>query len=134
MTHEWQTRRYPVSADIQEDVEGDFTVQAGRSDVITDAAMYASGREERKRRAEYVREAVDGRNVKSGETTTIPIPRKDSGVERLLAALRSDRSTVDGTDNDTLEEQVNDIVYDMFGITLEEQDVIEDYLKTFRVY
>jgi hypothetical protein len=96
--------------------------------------MYADGQEERKRRAEYVREAVDGRNVKSGETTTIPIPRKDSGVERLLTALRSDKATVDETDNDALEERVNDIVYDMFGITPEEQDVIEEYLETFRVY
>jgi len=134
VTYEWQTRRYPVDAEVQEDVEGDFTVQAGRSDVITDAAMYAADREERKRRAEYVREAVDGRNVKSGETTTIPIPRKDSGVERILTALRSDKETVDETDNDVLEERVNDIVYDMFEIESEEQDVIEEYLETFRVY
>ncbi|MCH7659729.1 MAG: N-6 DNA methylase, partial [Euryarchaeota archaeon] len=67
ITYEWQTRRYPVSAEIQENVEGEFTVQAGRSDTITDPAMYTEDREARKRRAEYVRAAINGRNVKSGE-------------------------------------------------------------------
>jgi len=33
-----------------------------------------------------------------------------------------------------LEERVNKVVYDMFGITPEEQDVIEEFLETFRVY
>ena len=134
ITYEWQTRRYPVSAEVQGDVEGEYTVQAGRSDVITDAAMHSDDEEARKRRAMYVREAVNGRNVKSGEETTIPIPRSDTGVETLLEALRSDEATVAETDVDELEALVNDVVYEMFGITAEEQDVIEDYLETFRVY
>ncbi|AQL41468.1 restriction endonuclease [Halorientalis sp. IM1011] len=134
ITYEWQTRRYPVSAEVQADVGGEYTVQAGRSDVITDAAMYSDDEEARKRRAMYVQEAVNGRNVKSGEETTIPIPRSDAGVETLLEALRSDEATVSETDVDELEALVNDVVYEMFGITPEEQDVIEDYLETFRVY
>jgi hypothetical protein len=134
ISYKWQTRRYPVSAEVQGDVEGQHTVQAGRSDVITDTAMYSEDEDARKRRAMYVREAVNGRNVKSGEETTIPIPRSDAGVETLLDALRSDKATVSGTDVDELEGLVNDVVYEMFGITPEEQDVIEDYLETFRVY
>lgn len=115
-------------------MEGKYTVQAGRSDVITDAAMYSDDEEARKRRAMYVQEAVNGRNVKSGEETTIPIPRSDAGVETLLEALRSDEATVAETDVDELEALVNDVVYEMFGITAEEQDVIEEYLEKFRVY
>jgi hypothetical protein len=134
ITYEWQTRRYPVNAEVEEDGDSEFTVQAGRSDVITDAAMYAADREMRKRRATYVREAVAGRNVKSGEATTIPIPRGDQDVETLLEALRSDETTVAETDLDELEETVNNVVYNMFGITPEEQAVIEEYLETFRVY
>jgi type I restriction-modification system DNA methylase subunit len=90
ITYEWQTRRYPVSANVQGDVDGEFTVQAGRSDTITHPAMYADDREARKRRAQYVHAAVDGRNVKSGEESTIPIPRTDAGVERLLSELDAD--------------------------------------------
>ena len=96
--------------------------------------MYSDDREARKRRAEYVHAAVDGRNVKSGEKTTIPIPRSDDGVEELLSRLDDDRDEVAATNTEELERMVNEVVYDMFGITTEEQDVIEDFLETFRVY
>lgn len=134
ITYEWRTRRYPVSAEVQENVDGEFTVQAGRSDEIIDAAIHADERDDRKRRAMYVREAVNGRNVKSGEKTTIPIPRSNSGVGTLLESLRSDETTVTETNLDELEELVNNVVYGMVGIKPEEQDVIEKYLEEFRVY
>jgi hypothetical protein len=130
----WQTGRYPVSAEVQGDVEGQYTVQAGRSDVITDPAMHADDESARKSRAMYVCKAVNGRNVKSGETTTIPIPRSDEGVHTLLSTLRSDETTVSETNVDELGNVVNDVVYELFEISQEEQDVIEDYLETFRVY
>jgi hypothetical protein len=59
--YEWQTRRYPVNASIEEQDSGGFAVEAGRSDSITDPRM------ESEERARYVHAAVDGRNVKSGE-------------------------------------------------------------------
>jgi len=134
ITYEWQTRRYPVNAEIQGDVDGNFTVQAGRSDEINDPAMYSDDRDARKRRAEYVHAAVDGRKVKSGEETTIPIPRSDEGVVEFLERLEADRVEVEETGIEELGEMVNDVVYDMFGITPAEQDAIEDFLETFRVY
>ena len=48
--------------------------------------------------------------------------------------MRSDEATVAETDSDELERTVNEVVYDLFNITSEEQDVIEEYLATFRVY
>ena len=134
ITYEWQTRRYPVSAEIHENDDSEFSVRAGRSDVITDPAMYASERDVRKRRAEYVQAAVSGRNVRSGETTTIPIPRNDKGVEKLMDSLNSNQKLVDETDLSIAEEQVNKIIYDIYDITSDEQTVIEEYLETFRVY
>lgn len=130
IAYEWQTRRYPVSVEIAEN-DGEFTVQAGRSDTITDPAMYTDDREERKRRAEYVRAAVDGRNVKSGEETTIPIPRRDAGVEELLARLEADHEEVRETDIAALEAEIDEAVYDLFDLTDEERDVIEEYLEVF---
>ncbi|MDL0140449.1 TaqI-like C-terminal specificity domain-containing protein [Halobacterium salinarum] len=131
VTYEWQTRRYPVDADVQGDVDGNFTVQAGRSDTISDAAMYSDDREMRKRRAEYVHAAVDGRNVKSGEEMTIPIPRSDDGVVELLGRLEADREEVRQTDIDALEAEIDDAVYDLFDLTDEERVVIERYLDVF---
>jgi len=134
ITYEWQTRRYPVDAELIKKENGDFVVQAGRSDEISDAAMYSPDPDAREQRATYVYEVVNGRSVKSGEETTIPIPRSDEGVEGLLGILRDDESIVHGTALDELEEEVNKLVYEMYGITPEEQDVVEDYLETFRVY
>lgn len=91
--------------------------------------MYTTDLDRRKHRAEYVCEAVDGRRVKSGETTEIPIPHSDSGVEALLDTLRSDYDTIAETDIDELGEAVNDRVYEMFSITPEDQSVIEEYLR-----
>jgi hypothetical protein len=131
VTYEWQTRRYPVDAEVQGDVDGEFTVQAGRSDTIRDPAMYSDDREARKRRAEYVHAAVDGRNVKSGAETTVPIPRSDDGVVELLDRLEADREEVRQTDVEDLEAEIDDAVYDLFDLTDEERRVVEDYLEVF---
>jgi hypothetical protein len=131
VTYEWQTRRYPVNAEVQETVDGDFTVQAGRSDVINDPALYADNRADRKLRAEYVYAAVDGRNVKSGEETTIPIPRRDEDVAALLDRLDADREDVRQTDVDELEAEIDEAVYDLFDLTEDEREVVEEYLDVF---
>jgi hypothetical protein len=131
ITYEWQTRRYPVSAEVQGDVDGDFTVQAGRSDTITDPAMYSDDREARKRRTEHVHAAVDGRNVTSGEEMTVPIPRSDDGVVELLDRLETDREAVRQTDIEALEAEIDRAVYDLFALTEDEREVVEDYLDVF---
>jgi hypothetical protein len=131
VTYEWQTRRYPVDAEVQGDVDGDFTVQAGRSDTINDPAMYSEDRDARKRRAEYVHAAVNGRNVKSGEEMTIPIPRSDSGVVELLDRLEADREEVQQTDIDELENEIDEAVYDLFELTEDEREIVEEYLEVF---
>lgn len=93
--------------------------------------MYSGDREARKRRAEYVHTAVDGRSVKSGEETTIPIPRSDDGVVELLERLEADRSEVEETDIAGLEAEIDEAVYDLFDLTEEERAVVENYLEVF---
>jgi predicted DNA binding protein len=93
--------------------------------------MYSDDREARKRRAEYVHAAVDGRNVKSGEEMTIPIPRRDDGVVALLERLEDDRAEVEETDIKALEADIDECVYDLFDLTDEEREVIEEYLEVF---
>jgi hypothetical protein len=131
INYEWKTRRYPISADVQGDVDGDFTVQAGQTDTIKDPAMYSDDRDARQKRAEYVCTAVNGRNAKSGEEMTIPIPRSDDGVEELLSQLEADRRKVEQTDIDELEADIDEAVYELFDLTDDECEVIEDYLEVF---
>jgi hypothetical protein len=131
ITYEWQTRRYPINADVQGDVNGEFSVQAGRTDTIRDPAMYSDNRDARKKRAEYVCTAVNGRNAKRSEEMTIPIPQSDDGVEELLSQLEADQRKVEQTDIDELEAEVNEAVYELFDLTGDERVVIEEYLEVF---
>jgi hypothetical protein len=129
--YEWQTRRYPVNADIQELADGRFAVTAGRSDEITDPLIDSGDREEQKVRAEYVHAAVDGRNMKSGEEQTIPIPQSREGVEQLVGALNEDKRKVEETDTADLEADIDEAVYDLFDLSEDEREVVEDYLDVF---
>jgi hypothetical protein len=129
--YEWQTRRYPVNATIQELANGRLAVTAGRSDELTHPLLDRGTREENELRARYVHAAVDGRNVKRGEETTIPMPSRREGVEELMAALESDEATVAETSIEELEADIDAAVYDLFELTDEERTVIEDYLDVF---
>jgi hypothetical protein len=133
ITYEWQTRRYPVNASIEgvADSPEEFSVTAGRSDEIRDPRMLGDSREGSKARARYVHTAVDGRNVKSGEEVTIPIPVRDDGVHELLGRLNRDRERVDSTDIEELEAEIDELVFDLFNLTEEERRVVEDYLEMF---
>ena len=129
--YEWQTRRYPVDADIQQKTDGRFAVIAGRSDEITDPLMDKGDPDEQKLRAKYVHAAADGRNMKKGEKQTIPIPRSQSGVEQLIEWLEDDRQAVEETSIEDLETEIDQTVYDLFDLSDDEREVIEDYLEVF---
>jgi hypothetical protein len=129
--YEWQTRRYPVNADIEELDDDRFAVTAGRSDEITNPLMDRGDGEEQKLRAKYVHAAVDGRNMKKGEEQTIPIPQSRDGVEQLIEALENDKQTVAETSIEDLEAEIDRTVYDLFDLTDDERDVIEEYLEVF---
>lgn len=129
--YEWQSRRYPVKAEVQDSGDNEYLVKAGRSDVINHPAMFASDHDARKTRAEYVFNAVNGRNVKKGEETVIPIPKSNDGVTELLEELKHDRNTIEQTDIESLEEQIDRCVYDLFELDEEEVKIIEQYLEVF---
>ena len=131
IAYEWQSRRYPVKAEVQDSGDNEYLVKAGRSDAINHPAMFASDHDARKTRAEYVFNAVNGRNVKKGEETVIPIPKSNDGVTELLEELKHDRNTIEQTDLESLEEQIDRCVYDLFGLDEEEVKIIEQYLAVF---
>jgi len=125
VSYEWQTQRRPVEASIQERTDGLYAIEAGRTDSIT--APQIDSRE----RAEYVYEAVNSENVDSGEDMSIPIPRRDDDVRALLDKLEQDKDTVANTDIAELEAKINESVYDLFDLTDDEREVVENYLSIF---
>jgi septation ring formation regulator EzrA len=62
---------------------------------------------------------------------TIPIPQSDDGVEELLNRLEEDKREVEQTDIDELEAEIDESVYDLFDLTEDEIEVIEEYLDVF---
>lgn len=129
--YEWETRRYPVNAEVEEIDDERFAVTAGISDEITDPRMEASTKEMREQRAKYVHSAVDGQNVKKGEEISIPIPRDDDDVLALLDEWETDKQVAEETTIEELEAEIDETVYDLFNLTDEEREVIEEYLEVF---
>jgi hypothetical protein len=129
--YEWQTRRYPVNASVEETDDGRFVVTAGNTDEITDPLIDSGDRAGNELRAEYVCEAVNGRNMKSGEEISIQIPVAQDGVEELLERLEEDVQTVAAKDINSLEEEIDEAVYELFGLSEDEQQVVEDYHEVF---
>lgn len=74
---------------------------------------------------------MHGRNAKSGEETSIPIPASFDGVEQLLIALNEDKQTVEATSVEELEAQIDEAVYDLFELTDDECETVEEYLEVF---
>lgn len=62
---------------------------------------------------------------------TIPIPQSRAGVEQLIEELEDDRQTVEETSIEKLEAEIDQTVYDLFELTEDEREVIEDYLEVF---
>jgi hypothetical protein len=131
ITYEWKTKRNPVNASINLDNNGMVSIEAGRTDKIVDAAMHSDNPDARQRRGEYVHAAVHGRNFNKGEKITIPIPRSDEGVDKLLNHHEDDREEFNETSIEELEAEIDEAVYDLFDLTKEERQVIEDYLEVF---
>jgi hypothetical protein len=54
-----------------------------------------------------------------------------NGVEELLARLEADHESVAATNIDDLETDIDQAVYDLFDLTDDERDVVEEYLSVF---
>lgn len=56
---------------------------------------------------------------------------RDDGVEELLARLEEDRKEVEQTDIKELEAEIDEAVYELFDLTEEEREVVEEYSEVF---
>jgi len=52
-------------------------------------------------------------------------------VEELLSRLDDDRDEAAATNIDDLEAEIDDAVYNLFDLTEDEREVMEDYLEVF---
>jgi hypothetical protein len=84
-----------------------------------------------KKKAQYLVLALKNRNVKQDETVNILIPRDNSVAAEILERLKKTVQEIKATRIDQLEEEINELVYQLYGLNEDDKAVIEDFLKRF---
>lgn len=131
INYTWQTNRNPVDCCIKE-LEGDrYSVTAGRTDEIVSPVMDRGDKVTRRLRAKYVHNSANGRSVKSGEQTSIPVPESGDGVKQLLKSLEDDKKSLEQRKVEGLESKIDQEVYDLIGLSEKSREILEKYLKVF---
>lgn len=84
-----------------------------------------------KEKAQYLILALRNRKVKQNETVKILIPRDNSVVTEILERVKKTAQEIKATPIDQLEEEINELVYQLYGLNENDKSVIEDFLKKF---
>ena len=86
---------------------------------------------ESKVKADYVSAALKGKRAKKDEKKQILIPKSDAIVEEILKKLEEDKARIKSPSVAELEEEINELVYELYGLNEEDVKVIEDFLRRF---
>jgi len=82
-------------------------------------------------KALYLILILRNRKVKQNETVKILIPRDNSIVTEILERLKKTVHEVRATPIDQLEEEINELVYQLYGLNEDDKAIIENFLKKF---
>ena len=124
INYTWQTKRTSVDPTVNEEEEV-ITIDAGRTDSIKSPLINNN------MRATYVKESVNGMNVDSGESVSIPIPVSDAEIENALSELDNDEIAYDKEEISNLEDKIDEAVYSLLELDQEEQQTVMDCLDLF---
>lgn len=82
-------------------------------------------------KAGYVVVALKGKHAKKNEKLQLLVPKRDAIVEAILKNLEDDKTQAKSPSVAELEEEINELVYKLYGLNEEDRKVIEDFLKRF---
>lgn len=82
-------------------------------------------------KAEYIRLSLEGKEVKKNEKFEILIPKSNKVVKDILKEYREDQKKLSEKSIKELEEEINQLVYKLYGLNKEDQRVIEEFLQKF---
>jgi len=84
-------------------------------------------------KAEYVREALEGTKLEKNQTISIPVPLEDRVAKDALDELTEDRNTLSASSISDMEEDIDRIVFNLFGIDSEEhREMIRRYNTQYK--
>lgn len=103
---------YVASPSLDSDLSGGYTI------TLQDGGINSSDINSRIK-ADYVMEAIDGRSLSSNQSVTIPVPFDGDVAESALDELEADRDTLELGSIREIESNINEIVFDLYGIESE---------------
>ncbi len=107
-----------LAVDIEKSLDKEFRVIIkGEAPITLDSEA----------KAEYVKATLSGRKVSKGVKITILIPRADSLAKEALAQWQKDVQEAQGIK--ALEEEINELVYKLYGLDENDKKVIEQFLS-----
>jgi hypothetical protein len=82
-------------------------------------------------KAQYLILAISGRSVKQGEVLKVMIPKDNLTVTEIVERVKKTVQEIKIKRIDQLEEEIDELVYRLYGINKDDKDVIENFLKKF---
>jgi len=75
---------------------------------------------------------LEGDSANKGDEIETLVLRNNSDVEKVLQEYEDDKEKLGEMPSvEELEEEINELVYDLYGLDEDEIEVIEDFLKKF---
>jgi len=103
---------FEADPSIQPDLSGDLTIELVDGE-ITDSIVRQGPV------AEYVRAALNGREFEENNQVSIPVPLDTEVAGEALEEVRSDRGELISTDIDDIENEIDQIVFELYEIESE---------------
>lgn len=123
----WKPKRNYKDIDIiiEENLDGEKVIVLKNDDKIL------IGKADSDLKEQYVVMALKGKTAKKDQELILRIPKSDPTVEEILNMLKRDKMTLREEPITTLEEEINDKVYELYGLKKKERIVIKEFLEKF---
>jgi hypothetical protein len=112
---------YKADPSIQSSLDAGYSIELG--DGRVDESIVDT-----EAKAEYVREALTGTRLEANEPISIPVPFDNTVAKTALEEFDEDRREQEDTEISDIESQIDELVFDLFGIGSEHhQEMIRRY-------
>jgi hypothetical protein len=117
---------YEAAPSVQPDLSGDSIIEL--SDGRIDDSIVASDTV-----AEYVRQALNGRELEANTQVSVPVPLDTNVAEDALDELEADCEELESTNIDDIEAEIDRIVFNLYGVNCERhREIMRRYNNQYR--
>ncbi len=123
ITHVFKSNIKSLMPKVTKLVDGGYRVELGKKE--------RSIRAETEAKSRYLSFAFKDNSGRKGLRTKIPIPREESEVKTVLLEYEADNKQLQKMPIPELESQIDELVYDLYGIGKKDRKSIEDHMTRF---